>query len=250
MNMDRYRTGVLNIQSGLQLDRGHWGHCLGAPTNGLGALEINLLFCYSLTCNGLGALLKWPGNGCPLKFVIRALHTISWWCHNSMTEIKLVNKGLWNGLRTGMRVCIILMVSELYGHSSQCRCRTVWKYDLDDVKLSDWKLSQWMRGLWNGLRTRMRVCIIWMVSELYGHSSQCRCRTVWKYDLDDVKLSDWKLSQWMRGLWNGLRTRMRVCIIWMMSDVDMDIAHNADAEPWFWKYHLDNAILHDWNKIG
>ena len=27
-----------------------------APTNGLGALEISLLFCYSLTCNGLGAL--------------------------------------------------------------------------------------------------------------------------------------------------------------------------------------------------
>ena len=42
------------------------GHCLCAPTNGLGALEISLLFYYSLTSNGLGALscsikmsLKW-----------------------------------------------------------------------------------------------------------------------------------------------------------------------------------------------
>ena len=28
----------------------------GAPTDGLGAIESSLLFCYSLTCNGLGAL--------------------------------------------------------------------------------------------------------------------------------------------------------------------------------------------------
>ena len=29
----------------------------GTPTNGLGALEISLLFSCSLTCNGLGALV-------------------------------------------------------------------------------------------------------------------------------------------------------------------------------------------------
>ena len=32
-----------------------------APTNGLGALESSILFCYSLTCNCLGAL------SCPFK---------------------------------------------------------------------------------------------------------------------------------------------------------------------------------------
>ena len=35
------------------------------PTNGLGALESSLLFCYSLTCNGLGAL------SCPFKKALK-----------------------------------------------------------------------------------------------------------------------------------------------------------------------------------
>ena len=37
----------------------------GALTNGLGALESSLLFCYSLTCNGLGAL------SCPFKMALK-----------------------------------------------------------------------------------------------------------------------------------------------------------------------------------
>ena len=37
----------------------------GTPTNGLGALEINLLFCYSLTWNDLGALC------CPFKMALK-----------------------------------------------------------------------------------------------------------------------------------------------------------------------------------
>ena len=35
------------------------------PTNGLGALEISLLFCYSFACNGLGAL------SCPFKITLK-----------------------------------------------------------------------------------------------------------------------------------------------------------------------------------
>ena len=34
-------------------------------TNGLSALEINLLICYSLTCNGFGAL------SCPLEMALK-----------------------------------------------------------------------------------------------------------------------------------------------------------------------------------
>ena len=37
----------------------------GATTNGLGALEISLLFCHSLTCNGLSAL------SCPFKMAVK-----------------------------------------------------------------------------------------------------------------------------------------------------------------------------------
>ena len=37
----------------------------GSPTNGLGALESSLVFCYSLTCNGLGAL------SCPFKMTLK-----------------------------------------------------------------------------------------------------------------------------------------------------------------------------------
>ena len=73
--------GFLLRKLEFELHQGHGGHCLGAPTNGLGALEISLLFCYSLTCDGLGALkcpklpfyLKWPWNEYPSKFVIQAL---------------------------------------------------------------------------------------------------------------------------------------------------------------------------------
>ena len=44
----------------------------GAPTNGLGALESSLLFCYSLTCDDFGAL------SCPFKMVLKmgALQTL------------------------------------------------------------------------------------------------------------------------------------------------------------------------------
>ena len=38
---------------------------LCAPTNDLGALKISLLFCYSLTYNGLGAL------SCPFKMALK-----------------------------------------------------------------------------------------------------------------------------------------------------------------------------------
>ena len=48
-------------------DRGHGGHCFGAPTNGLGALENSLLFCYSLTGNGLGLL------SCPFKMALKCV---------------------------------------------------------------------------------------------------------------------------------------------------------------------------------
>ena len=50
---------------------------LGAPTNGLGAIESSLLFCYSLTCNGLNALscpFKMAlNNGCPSKSLFQVL---------------------------------------------------------------------------------------------------------------------------------------------------------------------------------
>ena len=44
---------------------GTFGYCEAWSTNGLGALEFNLLFCYFLTCNGLGAL------SCLLKMALK-----------------------------------------------------------------------------------------------------------------------------------------------------------------------------------
>ena len=43
---------------------------MGTPTNGLGALEISLLLCYSLTCNGLGVL---SGNSLKMALKLGAL---------------------------------------------------------------------------------------------------------------------------------------------------------------------------------
>ena len=50
--------------SGLTITEGTEGQ-FGATTLDLGALESSLLFCYSLTCNGLGAL------SCPFKMALK-----------------------------------------------------------------------------------------------------------------------------------------------------------------------------------
>ena len=55
-----YATGYLGLTHGLKFwstwPEGPSRPHSNPPTNGLGALEISLLFCNSFTCNGLGAL--------------------------------------------------------------------------------------------------------------------------------------------------------------------------------------------------
>ena len=52
-------VGLGICEAGLTITKGTEGHGLGPsvpPTNFLGTLESNFLYCYSLACNGLGAL--------------------------------------------------------------------------------------------------------------------------------------------------------------------------------------------------
>ena len=60
-------TNIHVMQTRPNNSRRHKRPLCGGPTNGLGALEISLLFCYYLTCNGA---LSWGlenglENGCP-----------------------------------------------------------------------------------------------------------------------------------------------------------------------------------------
>ena len=55
-----YSWPGLTITEGIE---GQWTSV--PPTNGLGTLEISLLFCYSLTCNSLGA------PSCPFKIALK-----------------------------------------------------------------------------------------------------------------------------------------------------------------------------------
>ena len=64
---------IIYLSTGLTIIK---AMAFGAPTNFLGALESSLLYCYSLTCNGVGALncpFKIALNGCPSKSVFRGL---------------------------------------------------------------------------------------------------------------------------------------------------------------------------------
>ena len=124
----------------------------GAPTNDLGALESSLLFCYSLTCNGLGAL------SCTFKMALKmgALQNpyFEAWCACMWMHIKCTHIFDWAHSSQSVNPCctfkMALKMGALQNPYFEAWCACMWMH-IKCTHIFDWahssqSVNPWYQG--------------------------------------------------------------------------------------------------------